>query len=159
MTEETTPNITVRLMNFASLAPRIGYGKLASFDASINGIITVRGLHYHRSEAGEYKLQTPRLEKLEAFSVEMPKWMRRKICRAARKVLFALGELPENETADETDEAAEKSVAPDIAVAKAAKPRAVTVTQRITGPDHPIEDLSAGLRRTIKSNWMTGAAA
>lgn len=147
MTEETTPSITVRLVNFASLAPRIGYGKLASFDASINGIITVRGLHYHRSETGEYKLQTPRLEKQDIFSVEMPKCMRRKICRAARKVLFALGELPENETADEPDQVAAKSVP------------VVTVTPKVTmtGPKtvistwldrHEADD--AGLKRAIR---------
>lgn len=143
MTEETT-NLDIRLNNFVSLAPRLGYGRLASFDASINGLCTVRGLHYHRSADGFYSLKTPRLEKTEAISVELPQRVRRRICSAARKVLFALGELPENETADEPDQVVAKSAASDIAVAKAGKPKAVISNWL---DRHEPDD--AGLRRVL----------
>lgn len=85
------PYIDVRLICFESHHPKNGQGKLATFDVSLGGFITVRGISFHRGADGNYKMITPRLEKTEKFSVEMPKWLRRAIQNAAAAALRGIG--------------------------------------------------------------------
>lgn len=91
----------VRLLRFTALAPASGWGRLAAFDVEIGPII-IRGLHYHRNEHGRFSLKSPRLERTAELSVELPKGIRRAICRAAHGALAALGQVAPSDGVTET---------------------------------------------------------
>lgn len=122
--------VEYRLMNFQTFSPKQGWGKLAEFDVLFGEYITVRKLIFHVAEDGFYKIITPRIAKVDAFTVEMPRWLCRRIASSAADALRAIGHnIPDR------------------------SPRGSFLTanhdDRRKPEPEPVEDDAAGLRRVI----------
>jgi hypothetical protein len=84
------------LLRFETFRPKEGHGTLGKFDVSIPGILEIRNFKLRKTAEGKLRLVTARLERDGGFSVEIRKWLGKKILQMA---IEKLREIARNDLA------------------------------------------------------------
>lgn len=92
VTKVDPKNLEIWLARFESFRPKDVYGTLATFDVVIDGLLEIKGFKLRKSPDRGLLLSTARLEKTGGFSVELRKWLGKKIRRLAIERLRAIAE-------------------------------------------------------------------